>query len=168
MPGVGGNKIQAKLDNRYASWYCWSTTTEYYDIWLDPAQFLYPFINCWAANMKLTYNNLTRQTTNQPGVSTKIPGYPVNSLKHPNSNRILTQIFRIRSDSEQRPWNGLIQHGWFKTTTTANTTMQSSMLWVTVAMIVSRIFSEPRMTSEKDQVIRIYLNNFITSIVSFA
>lgn len=87
VPGTGGNKMQAKLNKPSAPWFCYSTTSYYFDLWLDPIQLLYG--SCWADNMKLTYNNISRRTQNQLGVDIQIPGWPVRFRKQITSLKMV-------------------------------------------------------------------------------
>lgn len=76
IPGDGGSQIEAKLDKPAVIHYICSKKTEgWFDLWLN-MELLVPYvIDCWVDNMKLVYDNVTRTTTNAPGVTTRVPGF---------------------------------------------------------------------------------------------
>ncbi|KAF5306639.1 hypothetical protein FQA39_LY08828 [Lamprigera yunnana] len=76
IPGDGGSRLEAKLNKTTAVHYvCEKTTSTYYNIWLN-LELLAPYvIDCWIDNMKLTYNNVTRKTSNVEGVDIRVPGF---------------------------------------------------------------------------------------------
>lgn len=56
-------------------YFCDRKTDEYFNLWLNLA-LLVPFVvDCWVDNMKLQYDNVTRKTTNSPGVDIKIMNF---------------------------------------------------------------------------------------------
>lgn len=76
VPGLGGNQLEAKLHKPSTVHYiCYQTTNAYYNIWLNPFQFVPEIIDCWVDNIVLNYDNVTRKTTDQPGVKIRIPGF---------------------------------------------------------------------------------------------
>lgn len=75
MPGCGGNQLEAKLNKPKAvNFMCW-LQSDVYRIWLDPGQMVPVLVDCWADNMKLSYDNMTRTTKNSPGVNITVPGW---------------------------------------------------------------------------------------------
>lgn len=50
-------------------------TNDFFNIWLNLELLLPLVIDCWIDNFKLSYNNITRTTSNQPGVEIRIPGW---------------------------------------------------------------------------------------------
>ena len=76
VPGDGGSQIFAKLDKpEVVHYFCDRKTDTYFNLWLNMA-LLVPFvIDCWIDNMKLQYDNATRETRNSPGVDIIIPGF---------------------------------------------------------------------------------------------
>ena len=76
VPGDGGSQILAKLNKTQAVHYlCATKVDEWFYLWLDPTQILPLIIDCWVDNMKLLYDNNTRTTRNNDGVTLKIPDF---------------------------------------------------------------------------------------------
>lgn len=76
VPGDGGSQLQAKLDKpEVVHYFCNKKTDTYFDLWLN-LELLLPYVlDCWVDNMRLVYNNVTRTTSNAPGVDIKVPGF---------------------------------------------------------------------------------------------
>lgn len=74
VPGDGGSRIDAILNKKYSFW-CDYHTDQFYDIWLNKQQMSPWDIDCWSDNLRLIYNNVTRKTTNSPGVNIRFPGW---------------------------------------------------------------------------------------------
>ena len=76
VPGDGGSQIEAKLNKTEVVHYiCEKKTTDFFDLWLN-LELLVPLIlDCWVDNMRLVYDNVTRTTSNSPGVETRVPGF---------------------------------------------------------------------------------------------
>ncbi|XP_034841217.1 lysosomal phospholipase A and acyltransferase-like [Maniola hyperantus] len=76
IPGDGGSQLEAKLNKTNVVHYiCAKTSTDYYNIWLN-LELLVPFvIDCWVDNLKLQYDNVTRTTSDPPGVDIRVPGW---------------------------------------------------------------------------------------------
>ncbi len=76
VPGDGGSQIEAKLNKTDSVHYiCEKKTADFFDLWLN-LQLLVPLVlDCWVDNMRLVYDNVTRTTSNSPGVETRIPGF---------------------------------------------------------------------------------------------
>jgi lysophospholipase III len=55
--------------------FCQKITKDFFNIWLNLELLVPLVIDCWIDNIKLTYNNDTRQTSNQDGVETRVPGW---------------------------------------------------------------------------------------------
>lgn len=66
----------AKLDKPdVVHYFCDRKTDTYFNLWLNMA-LLVPFvIDCWIDNMRLQYDNVTRKTSNSPGVEIMVPGF---------------------------------------------------------------------------------------------
>lgn len=76
IPGDGGCQLEAKLNKSEVVHYiCEKTTTDYFNIWLNMELLVPMVIDCWIDNIKLTYDNVTRKTTNPPGVDIRVPGF---------------------------------------------------------------------------------------------
>jgi len=75
IPGDGGSQIEARLNKTSTNhWWC-SKVSDWYDLWLNIEQMLTLMVECWADNVRLTYNSTTHTTSNAPGVETRIPGF---------------------------------------------------------------------------------------------
>merc|ERR1712025_303159 len=66
--------IEAKLDNPKDPKFC-KKKSGWYDIWISIEQ-LTAGLKCWEHNMALVYDPKTKTTSDQKGVSTRIPGTP--------------------------------------------------------------------------------------------
>lgn len=76
VPGDGGSQIEAKLDKPAVVHYVCSKKTDYwFSLWLNMELLVPIVIDCWVDNMKLTYNNETRTTSNSKGVDIRVPGF---------------------------------------------------------------------------------------------
>lgn len=76
VPGDGGSQVEAKLDKPDVVHYiCQKHTDDWYNIWLNMELLVPLVIDCWIDNIKLYYNNITRTTSNSPGVEIRIPGW---------------------------------------------------------------------------------------------
>uniref|UniRef100_A0A8D8BUJ3 Group XV phospholipase A2 n=1 Tax=Culex pipiens TaxID=7175 RepID=A0A8D8BUJ3_CULPI len=75
VPGDGGSRIDANLDKTAADFGCYRKTDQFYDIWLNKEQLAPWDIDCWSDNLRLVYNNVTRKTSNSPGVTIRFPGW---------------------------------------------------------------------------------------------
>lgn len=76
VPGDGGSQVDAKLNKTDIVHYiCDKTTKDFFNIWLNLELLVPLVIDCWVDNMKLVYDNVTRTTSNSPGVEIRIPGF---------------------------------------------------------------------------------------------
>lgn len=76
MPGDGGSRIQAQLDGDNGPEVCAANTAgTWYDLWVNIEQ-LTLSVECWKHNMALVYDTITRTTSDNQGVKTRIPGAP--------------------------------------------------------------------------------------------
>ncbi|GAB0093285.1 phospholipase A2 group XV [Sergentomyia squamirostris] len=76
IPGDGGSQVDAKLDKPEVVHYiCQKHTNDFFNIWLNMELLVPLVIDCWIDNVKLYYDNVTRTTSNSPGVITRIPGW---------------------------------------------------------------------------------------------
>ena len=44
-------------------------------MWLNLADLVPYVIDCWVDNIRLVYDNVTRKTSNSPGVDIRVPGF---------------------------------------------------------------------------------------------
>ncbi|KAG8236099.1 hypothetical protein J437_LFUL000461 [Ladona fulva] len=76
IPGDGGSQIEAKLNKPSVVHYlCAKTSEDFFDLWLNLELLVPMIIDCWVDNMRLVYDNVSRTTSNSPGVETRIPGF---------------------------------------------------------------------------------------------
>lgn len=76
VPGDGGNQLYAKL-NRSSSvhYFCQLKTSDYFELWLNLEEITPYVIDCLVENLKLNYNNQTKETLNSDGVDIRIKGF---------------------------------------------------------------------------------------------
>lgn len=68
--------MDAMLDKPSVVHYiCTKKTTDFFNIWLNMELLVPLVIDCWIDNVSLVYDNVTRTTSNPPGVTTRIPGF---------------------------------------------------------------------------------------------
>ena len=68
IPGDGGSQIEARLNKTSTNhWWC-SKVSGWYDIWLNVPQMMSFRARCWADNMRLNFDPMTRRTSNNEGV----------------------------------------------------------------------------------------------------
>ena len=78
VPGDGGSQIEGRIDKSAVVHYVCSKKTDYwFSLWLNMELLVPIVIDCWVDNMRLTYNNITRKTSNNQGV--EIRGWKGNS-----------------------------------------------------------------------------------------
>ncbi|KAH0534846.1 phospholipase A2 group XV-like [Cotesia glomerata] len=76
VPGDGGSQLEAQLNKTVVPHYlCEKVSSDYFNIWLNLELLVPIIIDCFIDNMKLTYHNDTRTTTNTEGVSVRVPGW---------------------------------------------------------------------------------------------
>jgi len=76
VPGDGGSQVEAKLNKpSTVHYFCDKTTKDWFNIWLNLELLAPLIIDCWTDNVKLHYDNVTRLTSNSPGVELRIPGW---------------------------------------------------------------------------------------------
>lgn len=76
VPGDGGSQVDAKLNKPSTVHYiCDKTTKDWFNLWLNLELLAPLIIDCWTDNAKLRYDNVTRKTSNAPGVEIRIPGW---------------------------------------------------------------------------------------------
>lgn len=76
VPGDGGSQIEAKINKPSVVHYiCQKISNDYFSLWLNMELLVPLVIDCFIDNLKLNYNNVTRTTSNQPGVDIKVPGW---------------------------------------------------------------------------------------------
>ncbi|XP_012540155.1 phospholipase A2 group XV isoform X1 [Monomorium pharaonis] len=76
VPGNGGSQVEAKIDKPSVVHYiCEKKSNDYFSLWLNMELLVPVVIDCFIDNLKLQYDNVTRTTSNQPGVETRVPGW---------------------------------------------------------------------------------------------
>lgn len=76
VPGDGGSQIDATLDKPAVVHYiCQKKTKNWFNLWLNLELLVPLVIDCWTDNARLIYDNVTRTTSNSPGVQTRVPGF---------------------------------------------------------------------------------------------
>lgn len=75
VPGDGGSQVEAKLTKPDTVHYYCEKNADYFNIWLNPKLLVPLVIDCWIDNVRLTYDPVTRTTSNTPGVDIRIPGF---------------------------------------------------------------------------------------------
>jgi len=76
IPGDGGSQIEGRIDKSSVVHYVCSKKTDYwFSLWLNMELLVPIVIDCWVDNMRLNYDNVTRKTTNNQGVETRVPDF---------------------------------------------------------------------------------------------
>jgi len=74
IPGDGGNQLEAKLNKPPDNSGC-ARQSDWFRLWLDVYKLSGRKLKCWSDNIKLVYNSTTRQSSNVPGVATRVPAF---------------------------------------------------------------------------------------------
>ncbi|XP_074597419.1 lysosomal phospholipase A and acyltransferase-like isoform X2 [Brevipalpus obovatus] len=76
VPGDGGSQIEAKLNKtETVHYFCEAKTTDFFTLWIAISDLVPYAVDCFTDNMRLVYDNVTRKTSNSPGVDIRIPGF---------------------------------------------------------------------------------------------
>lgn len=76
IPGDGGSQIEAKINKSTVVHYiCEKVSNDYFNLWLNMELLVPVVIDCFIDNLKLNYDNVTRTTSNQPGVDIRVSGW---------------------------------------------------------------------------------------------
>ncbi|XP_065162884.1 phospholipase A2 group XV-like isoform X2 [Atheta coriaria] len=75
IPGDGGSQMDARLNKTDTVHYICQKKSDTFNLWLNMELLVYGVIDCFIDNIKLTYDNVTRKTTNSPGVDIWIPRF---------------------------------------------------------------------------------------------
>lgn len=75
VPGDGGSQLDAKLNKPEVVHYVCAKQSDYYNVWLNLELLVPVLIDCFIDNVSLRYDNVTRRTSNAPGVTTRVPGW---------------------------------------------------------------------------------------------
>lgn len=76
VPGDGGSQVNAKINKSSVVHYiCAKISDDYFNLWLNMELLVPVVIDCFIDNLKLNYDNVTRTTSDQPGVDIQIPGW---------------------------------------------------------------------------------------------
>lgn len=68
--------MEAKLTNKpvVPHYICDKDTKDYFTLWLDPLSVIMPYVSdCWVDNIRLIYDDVSRTTSNVPGVDVRVP-----------------------------------------------------------------------------------------------
>jgi len=76
VPGDGGSQVEGRLVNKTNTvHYICAKNSDWFTLWLNIEQLVPQIVDCWVDNMKLKYNNETRQSSDNDGVQIRIPGF---------------------------------------------------------------------------------------------
>ncbi|XP_055331898.1 phospholipase A2 group XV-like [Paramacrobiotus metropolitanus] len=76
LPGDGGSPLEAMLDKPSVKFrHCPKKTTGWQHVWAGIEILVPAIVDCWVDNLRLVYDNVTRRTSNSPGVKTRVPGF---------------------------------------------------------------------------------------------
>lgn len=90
VPGYHVNRLEAKLDRQEVKYeYCELRTDDYFDLWLTADDYKADLVNCFVDNMLLRYDEVTRTTSNQEGVSIRVHFNKTEPLEYSSSDENL-------------------------------------------------------------------------------
>ena len=75
LPGDGGSQVEGRLNKTTTVHYICDKTSDWFTLWLNLEQLVPVVVDCWVDNVRLRYDNVTRTTSNNQGVETRIPGF---------------------------------------------------------------------------------------------
>uniref|UniRef100_H2ZNW2 Uncharacterized protein n=1 Tax=Ciona savignyi TaxID=51511 RepID=H2ZNW2_CIOSA len=75
VPGVLGSQLEGKLNKPDVVSILCSKQSDWYSLWLNLEQLVPWEVDCWVDNIKMLYNNETRQVRNNYGVQTRVPQF---------------------------------------------------------------------------------------------
>ena len=76
IPGNGGSQIWARLNRTLPPphFFC-ARHSNWFELWLDVRLLIPEVIDCFVDNMRLSYDPVTKKTSNMDGVEIQIPGF---------------------------------------------------------------------------------------------
>lgn len=75
VPGDGGSQVEGRLNKTQTVHYICDKTSDWFTLWLNLEQLIPEVVDCWVDNMKMVYDNVTRKSSDNYGVQTRIPGF---------------------------------------------------------------------------------------------
>jgi len=75
VPGDGGSQVEGRLNKTETVHYICDKTSDWFTLWLNIEQLIPEVVDCWVDNMKMVYDNVTRKSSSNHGVETRIPGF---------------------------------------------------------------------------------------------
>ena len=75
LPGDGGSQVEGRLNKTTTVHYICDKTSDWFTLWLNLEQLVPVVVDCWVDNVRLRYDNVTRTTSNNQGVETRIRGF---------------------------------------------------------------------------------------------
>ncbi|XP_002129305.2 lysosomal phospholipase A and acyltransferase-like [Ciona intestinalis] len=75
IPGVLGSQLEAKLNKPDVVSILCSKNSDWFSLWLNLDGLLPFLVDCWVDNIKMLYNNETKQVRNNYGVQTRVPRF---------------------------------------------------------------------------------------------
>jgi len=67
--------VEGRLNKTSTVHYICDKKSDWFTLWLNIEQLIPEVVDCWVDNMRMSYNNVTRRSSDSPGVETRIPGF---------------------------------------------------------------------------------------------